>query len=248
MKSLYSRLPAAVFFSLCIPFMTLAYAGENVPILSSQIRQNMSVPREDRLLLLSNVASLWKLNIKIGKELPENTATPETFGLVKKGRLSPSFVARAALQIILRDENACRTEGSEWEVPPRPGNIPNRYDMRISYKELELAALEWLGYPFDPSFLPKLNCILPKEDSLYVETQALLNSWPCPAYDSREHDIFAQPYKIYQENGIWILKGEIWDIQEMQDGTLNMTVCDTFRLEAEKTDRHWRILFLDFNV
>lgn len=248
MKGPYSYLMSAVFFSLCLPFTALTYADENVTPLSSQTSQNISVSREDRLLLLSNVASLWKLNVKIGKEQPKNMTSPETFGLVKNGQLSPSFVARAALQISLRDENSYRTGVSEWEIPPRPSNIPERYDMRISYKELELTALEWLGYPFDTSFLPEVDCILQKEDSLYIETQALLNSWPCPAYNFREHDIFAQPYKMYQENNNWILEGEIWDMQEMQDGTLNVTVCDTFRLEVKKAGRRWRILSLDFNV
>ena len=43
----------------------------------------MSMTRADRLLLLGNVTSLWKLHVKIGPVRPEGMKQHETFGLVK---------------------------------------------------------------------------------------------------------------------------------------------------------------------
>ena len=70
--------------------------------------------RADWLLLLSNIASVWKLHVKIGEGQPDEMIRPETFGIVKTGQLSPCFVARAALQIILRNVDAPRPSVPEW--------------------------------------------------------------------------------------------------------------------------------------
>ena len=83
----------------------------------------MSMTRADRLLLLGNVTSLWKLHVKIGPVRPEGMKQHETFGLVKNGQLSPSFVARTALQIMLRDADAPSSGGPEWQAPPRPAGF-----------------------------------------------------------------------------------------------------------------------------
>ena len=70
--------------------------------------------RADWLLFLSNIDSLWKLHVKKGEGQPDEMIRPETFGIVKTGQLSPCFVARAALQIILRNVDAPRPSVPEW--------------------------------------------------------------------------------------------------------------------------------------
>lgn len=237
MKGIRSRLlPVALF--LCLVIAVPVRAGEDA----------VQMSRSERLLLLSNVASLWKLHVRIGTVPPDDLKRHETFGLVKNGQLSPSFVARAALQIMLRDADAPRSVGPEWKTPRRPADVPQRYDICIPFKHLEIVAQEWLGCSFDRSALPRVDYIMQKEDCLYADAQRLMNSWPCPMYPSCEHDIFAQPFKISSEQDTWIMKGEVWDIQQRQDGTLDVTVCDTFRLAVKKTGRHWRVLSLDFAV
>lgn len=250
MKGFASLLPA-VFFSLCLFFAAPFFAaGKTVlPTLHQEQADILPISRADRLILLSNVASLWNLHVSIGEKRPDSTAQPEiTFGLVKNGELSPAFVARTALQICLTDENAPRSGGAEWEAPHSSADVPRRYNMRISYNELEIAAREWLGWPFDRSALPQAEYILQKNDCLYADVQSLLNSWPSPKYDCSEHDVFAQSFKIRPEQDTWIIQGEIWDIQETPNGSLNVNVCDTFRLTVKKADGYWRILSLDFNV
>ena len=208
----------------------------------------MSMTRADRLLLLGNVASLWKLHVKIGPVRPEGMKQHETFGLVKNGQLSPSFVARTALQIMLRDADAPSSGGPEWQAPPRPADVPQRYDVCIPLGHLEIVAREWLGLPFETSALPQIDGLLRKGDCLYVDSQRLLSSWPCPVYDPYEHDIFAQSFKISFEQGTWVMKGEVWDIRQGQNDALDVNVCETFRLAVKKTGKHWRILSLDFGV
>lgn len=249
MKGMYRPLllPVACLL-LCLALAAPVRAtGDAARLLPSE-DTTMSMTRADRLLLLSNVASLWKLHVRIGTVRPEGMKQHETFGLVKNGQLSSSFVARTALQIMLRDVDAPRSSGPEWQAPPRLADMPQRYDFCIPLGNLEIVAREWLGLPFESSALSQVDGILPKEGCLYVDSQHLLNSWPCPMYDPYEHDIFAQPFKVYSEQGMWVIKGEIWDIRQGQNDTLDVSVCETFRMVVKKTGKHWRILSLDFGV
>ena len=143
MKGLCTRLLLSVTcFSLCLTFASPVRAGEDAAQVFPQVQADtelpyepedasMSMNRADRLLLLSNVVSLWKLRVSIGQVQPDDMIRAETFGLVKNGQLSPSFVARAALQIMLRDADAPRLSGPEWQAPPRPADVPQRYDIYI---------------------------------------------------------------------------------------------------------------------
>ena len=190
MKGLCTRLLLSVTcFSLCLTFASPVRAGENAAQVFPQVQADtelpyepedasMSMNRADRLLLLSNVVSLWKLRVSIGEVQPDDMIRAETFGLVKNGQLSPSFVARAALQIMLRDADAPRLSGPEWQAPPRPADVPQRYDICISFEQLERTAQEWLGWPFDKSALPQVDYLLQKENCLYADVQMLLKSWP----------------------------------------------------------------------
>ena len=117
----------------------------------------------------------------------------------------------------------------------------------MTYASLSVAR-EWLGLPFETSALPQIDGLLRKGDSLYVDSQRLLSSWPCPVYDPYEHDIFAQPFKISFEQGTWVMKGEVWDIRQGQNDALDVSVCETFRLVVKKTGKLWRIFSLDFGV
>ena len=115
-------------FSLCLALSVPVRADGNAArLLPSEDVASMT--RADKLLLLSNVASLWKLHVKVGSVQPDGMKQYETFGLVKNGQLSPSFVARTALQIMLRDADAPRLSGPEWQAPPRPADVPQRYDI-----------------------------------------------------------------------------------------------------------------------
>lgn len=260
MKGLCTRLLLSVTcFSLCLTFASPVRAGEDAAQVFPQVQADtelpyepedasMSMNRADRLLLLSNVVSLWKLRVSIGQVQPDDMIRAETFGLVKNGQLSPSFVARAALQIMLRDADAPRLSGPEWQAPPRPADVPQQYDIYISFEQLERTAQEWLGWPFDKSALPQVDYLLQKENCLYADVQMLLKSWPSPMFHPREYDIFAVPFKIYLEQDTWIMKGEVWGFQQAQNDILDVITCETFRLVVQKTGKHWRILSLDFSV
>ena len=260
MKGLCTRLLLSVTcFSLCLTFASPVRAGEDAAQVFPQVQADtelpyepedasMSMNRADRLLLLSNVVSLWKLRVSIGQVQPDDMIRAETFGLVKNGQLSPSFVARAALQIMLRDADAPRLSGPEWQAPPRPADVPQRYDIYISFEQLERTAQEWLGWPFDKSALPQVDYLLQKENCLYADVQMLLKSWPSPMFHPREYDIFAVPFKIYLEQDTWIMTGEVWGFQQAQNDILDVITCETFRLVVQKTGKHWRILSLDFSV
>lgn len=235
-------------FSLCLALSVPVRADGNAarPLPSEDAA--MSMTRADKLLLLSNVASLWKLHVKIGTVQPDGMKPYETFGLVKNGQLSPSFVAHTALQIMLRDADAPQSSAPEWQAPPRPADVPQRYDFCIPLDHLETVAREWLGLPFETSPLSQIDGILRKGNCLYVDSQRLLNSWPCPMYNPNEHDIFAQPFKVYPERDTWVMKGEVWDIRQGQNDALDVSVCETFRLVVKKTGKLWRIFSLDFGV
>lgn len=238
MKGICTRLLVSIAcFSLCLALAAPVRAAGDVPL---------TMTRADKLLLRSNVASLWKLHLRIGSARPADLERHETFGLVKNGQLSPDFVARAALQLMLRDEDTPRSEGPEWQAPPRPADVPQRYDFSIPLTQLETVARQWLGWPLEVAALSRIDGVLLKGDCLYVDTQRLLNSWPCPMYDPREHDIFAQPFKTHAEQDRWIMQGEVWDIRQGQGDSLDVNVCGTFSLAVTKVDGHWRILSLDF--
>ena len=44
--------------------------------------------------------------------------------------------------------------------------MPQRYDIRISFEQLERTAQEWLGWPFDKAALPQVDYLLLKEKGL----------------------------------------------------------------------------------
>lgn len=73
--------------------------------------------------------------------------------------------------------------------------MPQRYDIRISFEQLERTAQEWLGWPFDKAALPQVD---------------------------------------YLEQDKWIMKGDVWGIQQVQNGTLDVSMCETFRLGSQK--------------
>lgn len=117
MKDIRTRLllSAACFF-LCLSIAAPVRAGKDairprppLPVNSEKVRELNNVAklmsRSDRLLLLDNVVSFWKLRVSIGERNPKDTSRPETFGLVENGQLSPSFVARTALQLLVMASN-----------------------------------------------------------------------------------------------------------------------------------------------
>lgn len=237
MKGIGTRLLLFVTcFSLCLALAAPVRAIGDAPL---------TMTRADKSLLQSNVASLWKLHVRIGSARPADLKQQETFGLVKNGQLSPAFVAQAVLQLSLRDEDTPHSQGPEWQAAPRPADVPRRYDLCIPLRQLEMVARQWLGWPLEVAALSWIDGVLRKGDCLYVDTRRLLNTWPCPMYDPREHDIFAQPFKTHAEQDRWIMQGEVWDIQQGQGG-LDVNVCGTFSLTVKKVDGHWRILSLDF--
>ena len=206
MKGIGTRLLLFVTcFSLCLALAAPVRAIGDAPL---------TMTRADKSLLQSNVASLWKLHVRIGSARPADLKQHETFGLVKNGQLSPAFVAQAVLQLSLRDEDTPHSQGPEWQAAPRPADVPRRYDLCIPLRQLEMVARQWLGWSLEVAALSRIDGVLRKGDCLYVDTQRLLNTWPCPMYDPREHDIFAQPFKTHAEQDRWIMQGEVWDIQQ----------------------------------
>ena len=120
MKGLCTRLLLSVTcFSLCLTFASPVRAGEDAAQVFPQVQADtelpyepedasMSMNRADRLLLLSNVVSLWKLRVSIGQVQPDDMIRAETFGLVKDEQISPAFVARLVLQLVDPDAGTQR--------------------------------------------------------------------------------------------------------------------------------------------
>ena len=90
MKGLCTRLLLSVTcFSLCLTFASPVRAGEDAAQVFPQVQADtelpyepedasMSMNRADRLLLLSNVVSLWKLRVSIGQVQPDDMIRAET--------------------------------------------------------------------------------------------------------------------------------------------------------------------------
>lgn len=44
------------------------------------------------------------------------------------------------------------------------------------------------------------------------------------------------------------MKGDVWGIQQVQNGTLDVIIARRSAWAVKKTGKYWRILALDFNV
>ena len=264
MKDIRTRLllSAACFF-LCLSIAAPVRAGKDairllppLPVNSEKVRELNNVAklmsRSDRLLLLDNVVSFWKLRVSIGERNPKDTSRPETFGLVENGQLSPSFVARTALQLLVMASNegimnfpeACDNEEDKRKLLRLFNGVPEQYRLYVPFAKLESVAQEWLGWPFDKSALPQADYFLRKEEGLFVDDVRLFESWPL----YHEHGAFAQSFNLYPENDTWVMEGEVRGLYQAEGDILRVTKRDTFRLIAKKTGRHWCILSLDFNA
>ena len=160
MKDIRTRLllSAACFF-LCLSIAAPVRAGKDairprppLPVNSEKVRELNNVAklmsRSDRLLLLDHVVSFWKLRVSIGERNPKDTSRPETFGLVENGQLSPSFVARTALQLLVMASNegimnfpeACDNEEDKRKLLRLFNGVPEQYRLYVPFAKLESVA------------------------------------------------------------------------------------------------------------
>lgn len=261
MKGLHTRLLFAACFSLCLSIAAPVRAIQPRPPLnvnSEKVHELNNVAklmsRPERLLLLDNVVSFWKLRVGIGEGQPKDMSPPRTrtFCLVENGQLSPSFVARTVLQLMVMASNegimnfpeACDNEEDKQELLRLFNGVPEQYRLYVPFAKLESVAQEWLGWSFDRSALPQADYFFRKEEGLFVDDIRLFESWPL----YHEHDAFAQPFNLYPENDAWIMEGEVRGLYQAEGDILRVTKRDTFRLIAKKTGKYWRILSLDFNA
>lgn len=253
MKRLCKYLLSAACFSLCLSFAAPLSAEPSVQ--PSQGAENVPVQlsRADILLLLDNMVTLWKLQLNIGEEQPENAVLPETVGLVKNGQLSPSFVARTALQLIVTasDEGimnfpeACENEKEKRELQRLFDGVPEQYRLFVPYAKLESTAQEWLGWPFDKSALPKSDLYVLKEDGVFIDDTRLFDSWPL----FYQYEAFPEFYDLSPlENGIWHAEAEIRGIYQAENDILRVCRLDNVRMTVKKAGGYWRVLSFNFNM
>lgn len=264
MKGLYAcLLLSAVLFFLCLSFAVPACAGNDaiqprppLQVNAERIRKlnnaDNLISRSDRLLLLDNVVSLWKLRVNIGEVKSNDTALPDSFSPVKNGQLSPSFIARTTLQLMVMASNegimnfpeAYENEKEKRKLQQLFSGVPEQYRLFVPYTKLESMAQEWLGGSFDKSALPQADYFLQKEKGLFIDDIRLFDSWPL----YHQHDAFAEVYNLYPENDIWIMEGCVRGLYQAEDDILRVVKRDMFRMTVKKTDKYWRILSLNFDV
>lgn len=208
--------------------------------------------RDERLLLLDTVAMFWNMGVRIGEKAPDDAASRGVFGLVEKGRLSPAFVARVALQLmvllptedgaIARVPEADASSGEERERRRLFDGVPERYTLYIPFARLEKTAREWLGWPFDATALPRGNDILPRGRGVFVDAVRLFEAWP----PRMPGETFALSSSLYPEGAAWIMEGDARAPAQAPGDIWRIRGREAFRLKVTRTDGHWRILSLDF--
>lgn len=242
---------SAACFSLCLSVAAPLRAEENAARPSENISEQLS--RTDTLLLLDTLTTLWKLQLNIGEKQPENTVLPEAVGLVKNGQLSPSFVARTTLQLIITASEegianfpeAYENEKEKRELKRLFGGIPKQYRLFVPYEKLESTAQEWLGWPFDKSALPQSNMYLQKEEGIFIDDTKLFASWPL----YYQYNAFPEFYDMYPDgNGTWFVEAEVRGLYQADNDILRVFRLDRVRMTVKKTDGHWRILSFNFDV
>ena len=263
MKDIRTRLllSAACFF-LCLSIAAPVRAGKDairprppLPVNAEKVRELNNVAklmsRSDRLLLLDNVVSFWKLRVSIGERNPKDTSRPETFGLVENGQLSPSFVARTALQLLVMASNegimnfpeACDNEEDKRKLLRLFNGVPEQYRLYVPFAKLESVAQEWLGWPFDKAALPKTDYILLGEKGLFLDYDAMFQSWPL----RHQQRAFALPINLYQHGGDnWIMEGTVRVPEQAEGDICRINRRESFGIHLKRTDGCWRILFLGF--
>lgn len=248
------------FFLVCVfvaPFAFLldpagtAAAAASTPGPAADSAQN-TLSREDRLLLLDNVAKLWQVGIVgIGAEEPYNSEEGR-FGLLREDQLAPAFIQAQSLMLTVH----FGTSGQVPRLAPdeiRPSqakeqealfkNIPERFTMYYPYAALEEAALSYLGRPLGP-FGPAEG-VLKTEQGLYVDLDWWYGS-DGPIMKLKRDTAFAAALADYPDNDGWGMEGQVRLIAPGDDTIMRVVDSAGFHVRARKAGAHWRIHTLIF--
>ena len=211
-----------------------------------------ALSRQDRLLLLDNVARLWQLGITgIGTEEPYNSGD-SSFGLVSENQLDPGFIQAQSLVLTihfgangqvarLAPEEMRPSQAHEQEALFK--NIPQRFTRYYPYAALGQAALSYLGWPHGP-FNPQEG-VLKTEHGLYVD----LDWWygPTGPMEGVKRDTaFATAFTDYPDNDGWGMEGQVRQVAPGDDTILRVADRVDFHLRARKIGANWRIHALIF--
>ena len=241
MKGIRAHLLLSVaFLALCLSIAAPARAYEDTAQMS----------RAERLLLQDTVAQLWTLHVGIGETLPEDAARRETFGLVKDEQLSPAFVARLVLQLVDPDAGTQRLLPEMVATPEDRKSmrvfdkVPQRYTVYLPFSVLEATAREYLGWSFDKTALPKADYILLSEKGLFLDYDAMFQSWPL----RHQQQAFALSDNLYQHAGdYWIMEGTVRVPEQAEGDICRISRRERFGMLLKRIDAYcWRILFLGF--
>ena len=257
----------SIFF-LPVLFLPMGATAAEAPAQSAtKIAANATdtlpaLSRQDRLLLLDNVARLWQLGIAgIGEEAP--AAPPGSpFGQIKNGQLDPAFIAEQSLILTVHGGS----KGQIRRLSPeeiRPGQeadqhiftgIADRftaYYPAASQKDAALSYLGWpLGQPASPVSPAFAADILRTEQGFFVDTDSFYRPGGRMDAVARE-DVFAQWTSDYLdesagENIGWIMEGQVREVERADDGLLAIGNRANFYLQVRKVGTIWRIQELTF--
>ena len=241
MKGIRAHLLLSVaFLALCLSIAAPVRAYEDTSQMS----------RAERLLLQDTVAQLWTLHVGIGETLPEDAARRATFGLVKDEQLSPAFVARLVLQLADPDAGTQRLLLEMVATPEDRKSmrvfdkVPQRYTVYLPFSVLEATAREYLGWSFDKTALPKADYILLSEKGLFLDYDAMFQSWPL----RHQQQAFALSDNLYQHAGdYWIMEGAVRVPEQAEGDICRISRRERFGILLKRIDAYsWRILFLGF--
>ena len=233
MKGIRTRLLLVAFLALCLPLAAPARAYEDTSQMS----------RAERLLLQDTVARLWTLHVG-------DKAQRETFGLVKDEQISPAFVARLVLQLVDPDAGTQRLAPEMVATPEDRKSmrvfdkVPQHYTVYLPFTVLEATAREHLGWPFDKAALPKADYILLSEKGLFLDYDAMFQSWPL----RHQQQAFALSDNLYQHAGdYWIMEGAVRVPEQAEGDICRISRWERFGMLLKRMDAYcWRILFLGF--
>lgn len=250
----------SIFF-LPVLFLPMGAAAAEAPASSSANATDTlpALSRQDRLLLLDNVARLWQLGIAgIGEEAP--AAPPGSpFGQIKNGQLDPAFIAEQSLILTVHGGSQAEIRRlSPEEI--RPGQeadqriftgIADRFTTYYPAVSQQEAALSYLGWPLQQSASPAFAAdILQAKQGFFVDTDSFYT--PGGRMDAvARGDVFAQWASDYLdesagENIGWILEGQVREVERADDGLLAIGNRANFYLQVRKVGTVWRIQELTF--